>query len=382
MPAPATASDDRPGPLTGQGHPVTYRYLCMPITSEHDVRGARPVVSRRQFLTRIAPAAALGLATAACSTAASPHPAGATRALAVVYRGPASAPGCAEAVAALLGSSPSYFRTAYCGPEEDLPLTGATLDGAALYAQPGGGDDLESAWDAVRPFADALRTWVRGGGRYVGFCMGGFLAGSDPGFALLPGDSGEYIASPGATVHDDGDALVDVTWRDTRRAVYFQGGPDFTISSGRQATVVARYPNGSDRRPGRPVRRGTGRRDRPAPGGAGLLVSRGGPDRAPPPPLRHRPRSRAGDHGPVTPWEGGSRAGGPESPPPRYGSGGSISVPVIERRSTTCILQLAPYTRLVGHGPRGRPESTSASDLVIRVRCSRAPTSTARHPSE
>ena len=205
------------------------------------------MVSRRQFLTRIAPAAALGLATAACSTVASPDRpgAGTERPLAVIYRGPASAPGCAEAVAALLTSSPSPFRTAYCGPGERLPLTRATLDGAALYAQPGGGDDLDAAWEAVRPFADPLRTWVRSGGRYVGFCMGGFLAGADPGFALLPGDSGEYSASPGASVHGNGDTLVDVSWRGVGRAVYFQGGPDFTIAPGRRATVVARYPNGA-----------------------------------------------------------------------------------------------------------------------------------------
>ena len=221
----------------------------MPITSEHDVHRGRagPVVSRRKFLTRVAPAAALGLATAACSAAASPARPGAdaARPLAVIYRGPASAPGCAEAVAALLESAASPFRTAYCGPEERLPLTRATLDGAALYAQPGGGDDLDAAWDAVRPFAGTLRTWISDGGHYVGFCMGGFLAGSDPGYALLPGDSGEYTTSPGASVHDGGDALIDVSWRGTRRAVYFQGGPDFTIAPGRRATVVASYPNGA-----------------------------------------------------------------------------------------------------------------------------------------
>ena len=217
--------------------------------SEHDARRGRTgiVVSRRTFLTRIAPAAALGLATAACSAAASPDrpDTGTARPLAVIYRGPAGAAGCSEAVAALLESAAPSFRTAFCGPEERLPLDRATLASAALYAQPGGGDDLDAAWEAVRPFADTLRSWVRRGGRYVGFCMGGFLAGSDPGFALLPGDSGEYTTSPGATVHDDGDTLVDVVWRGTRRAVYFQGGPEFAIASGRQATVVARYPNGT-----------------------------------------------------------------------------------------------------------------------------------------
>ena len=162
----------------------------------------------------------------------------------MIYRGPAGAPGCSEAVAALLESAPAPFRTEYCGPEERLPLARHTLAGAALYAQPGGGDDLQAAWEDMRDFADPLRSWIRGGGRYVGFCMGGFLAGSGPGFDILPGDSGEYASSAGSTVHDDGDAEVALTWRGDQRTVYFQGGPYFSITPGAEATVVARYSNG------------------------------------------------------------------------------------------------------------------------------------------
>ena len=96
----------------------------------------------------------------------------------------------------------------------------------------------------MRPFADTLRSWIHGGGRYLGFCMGGFLAGSDPGLDILPGDSAEYTSTDGATVHDDGDAVVDLTWRSTRRTVYFQGGPSFVITPGSAADVLARYSNG------------------------------------------------------------------------------------------------------------------------------------------
>ncbi len=123
-------------------------------------------------------------------------------------------------------------------------MSAETLSSASLYVQPGGGDDLDAAWRAVRPFADTLRSWIRGGGHYLGFCMGGFLAGVDPGFGILPGDSGEYITSPGATVRTDGDALVTVRWRDSDRSIYFQGGPYFSVPPRSDSAVLATYPNG------------------------------------------------------------------------------------------------------------------------------------------
>ncbi len=218
-------------------------------------------ISRRHLLTRLAPLGALGLA-AACGTAASSEgpPGGSTnrqtgvsststpskpvRPLALVYRGPAACRGCAEAVVALLESGPSPFRTAYCGPDERLSLSAESLAGASLYAQPGGGDDLDAAWAAMEPFEGTLRSWIRGGGHYVGFCMGGFLAGSDPGFSLLPGDSGEYITSPGATVHSDEDAIVTVRWEGSDRPIYFQGGPYFSVPDDHGTTILGTYSNG------------------------------------------------------------------------------------------------------------------------------------------
>ena len=78
----------------------------------------------------------------------------------------------------------------------------------------------------------------------MGFCMGGFLAGVDPGFGILPGDSGEYVTSAGATVRTDGDALITVRWRDSDRSIHFQGGPYFSVPPKSDSTVPASYPNG------------------------------------------------------------------------------------------------------------------------------------------
>ncbi len=146
-------------------------------------------------------------------------------------------------MAALLQRSPSRFRTAFCGPYEHLPLTARSLASATLYAQPGG-TDLPPAWRHMRPYAKTIRDFVHGGGHYLGLCLGGYLAGSNPGFGLLPGDSNEYIESRGAEVTSLKDTVISVQWRGRRRRIYFQDGPYFTLQPRARATVLARYENG------------------------------------------------------------------------------------------------------------------------------------------
>ncbi|MGP3975906.1 BPL-N domain-containing protein [Streptomyces sp. 8N114] len=125
-----------------------------------------------------------------------------------------------------------------------MPLTASALAQAAVYAQPGGGDDLTAAWKEMSAFADPLRRWVRGGGRYLGFCLGGYLAGHSPGFGLLPGDTDAYIASKGASVHTPADTVIPVRWRGRRRHMYFQDGPYFKLADKAAASVIATYDNG------------------------------------------------------------------------------------------------------------------------------------------
>ena len=192
-------------------------------------------LDRRRFL--VAATGAVALAVTGCSR---PAP------VALVYRGPASTPGAPEAVAALLAAGEHPMDIRFVGPAEADNLTAAVLSTAVLYVQPGGADDLDTAWEAVAPIASALRNWIDDGGAYLGCCMGGFLAGRDPGFDLLPGDSLEYSATPGATVTDNADALVTVTWRGQPQAVYFQGGPAFTVNAGSDDAILACYSNGFD----------------------------------------------------------------------------------------------------------------------------------------
>lgn len=172
-------------------------------------------------------------------------PGGGTRPLALVYRGPAGCDGCSEAVAALLTSSKWNFDVQYVGPNEKLQLSAQVLKTAAVYAQPGGSDDLDQAYSDMQSDAPLIRDFVNAGGRYLGFCMGGYLAGASPGFKLLPGDTNAYTSSHKATVRTSDDTTVKVYWRDQLRTMYFQDGPYFIVKrSATDVTVLARYQNG------------------------------------------------------------------------------------------------------------------------------------------
>lgn len=164
--------------------------------------------------------------------------------LALVYRGPASLPGCPEAVGELLENSGHDLDVRFTGPGEHLQLSPATLQRAVLYAQPGGGE-LEPAYRRMRQHARVIRSYVRSGGLYLGFCLGGYLAGATPGYRLLPGDTDQYIAAAGALTTSEADTVLPVDWRGRRQHVYFQDGPYFWLRSGvRDVTVLARYTNG------------------------------------------------------------------------------------------------------------------------------------------
>lgn len=209
---------------------------------------------------------ALGVATA--SAAASPSPTSRPRAL--VYRGPASGPGLAEAVAQLLESSSRNFEVRYAGPGEATEVSSESLRAVEVYAQPGGPgtwtrfliravrwmvmgvalvcsarssspqssrhdtharaillqtearltsnaptrSDLDDAWAETKAYAPSIRDFVSRGGRYLGFCLGAYLAGHTPGFGLLPpgADTDAENEQEGAQVTTDEDTIIQVDW--------------------------------------------------------------------------------------------------------------------------------------------------------------------------
>jgi hypothetical protein len=170
------------------------------------------------------------------------------RPIAVVYRDAWTGPDDGDdtgAMAAMLTRSPWNFEIVIAGPDGDLPVREA-LAGAdvRLYGQPGGAGDDESAFRRQKRDKSAIRQFVAAGGRYLGICMGAFLA--EPGFFnIFPGRADEYYSSKGAAVTTADPALVEVDWRGQRRAMYFQDGAFLVPKRRAEATVLARYATGS-----------------------------------------------------------------------------------------------------------------------------------------
>lgn len=181
------------------------------------------------------------------------------RPVALVYRGPAEGcDGCAEAVAALLRRAPQHFAVDYIGPHERRALTAANLRGATIYAQPGGNASVASAMRALGPDGAAvIKQYVAGGGRYLGFCMGAYLAGSDPGMGLLlPGDTGEYNQTRGALVTSTAEVVIPVRWGRTTHDNFAQDPPHIIASNVRGERVLSRFSNGAINALVRPYGRG------------------------------------------------------------------------------------------------------------------------------
>jgi glutamine amidotransferase-like uncharacterized protein len=163
------------------------------------------------------------------------------RDLALVYRGTAACEGCAEEVAVLLRESNWDFDVAYVGPGEKLRITKAVLGSAVLYAQPGGGKSVRRAFRQMKRFAPIITEYTRSGGRYLGICMGAYLAGTWAGFGFLP-DTDQFITSAGADVRTRRDTVVAVDWRGHRRHMFFQDGAVLSVpAETRGVDVVARY---------------------------------------------------------------------------------------------------------------------------------------------
>jgi biotin protein ligase-like protein len=185
---------------------------------------------------------------AGCATAAAAEQPSGTqhRPVAVVYRGPAGCSGCSEAVAALLRRSPLHFRVSYIGPHEKRTVTAANLRGVDLYAQPGGSGSVAHGARALgQAAAHAIKAYVAAGGHYLGFCMGAYLAGSDPGMGLLaPGNTGEYDKTRGAEVTTAAEAVIPLRWGGSIRYQYVQDAPYIVASGVPGEQILSRFTNG------------------------------------------------------------------------------------------------------------------------------------------
>jgi glutamine amidotransferase-like uncharacterized protein len=150
------------------------------------------------------------------------------------------------AMAAMLTASAWNFEVITAGPRGSMSVPEALArPDVRLYAQPGADGDDDAAFRRQKRDKPAIRDYVAQGGRYLGICMGGFLA--EPGhFNLFRGRVNEYYSSRGASVTTDDAAVIPVLWRGRRRKMYFQdGGYMVPKRKATGITVLATYTNGS-----------------------------------------------------------------------------------------------------------------------------------------
>ncbi|KAL3588213.1 hypothetical protein FPOAC2_14112 [Fusarium poae] len=182
-------------------------------------------------------------------------PAAAAMMTAVVYRGPSACDGCPEGVAKLLKNSPYHFNITYVGPDEDVDLSPKLLSKANVFAYPGG-PDVDEAWEELEKHAKTIRDFVHGGGRYMGFCLGAYLAGKSS-LKLLPRgiDVKSEILRDNAQVDNDIDTTIQVDWKfnatasspkTENRWMYFQEGVTLLGFQKSDPRVIGRYTSNKD----------------------------------------------------------------------------------------------------------------------------------------
>ena len=162
-----------------------------------------------------------------------------------IYRGPAGCPDCSENVKTALQRLNPNYQIDFVGAGEPIDITPHTLARYDLYVQPGGGQDIPGALDSLGDErAEAIRDYVAKGGRYLGLCMGAYLA-DDNNLGLIPQALDTEAGRPGFEVTGIDDAAVRVTWDGQADHVFYQDGPYFPkASAAAPYRTLATYRNG------------------------------------------------------------------------------------------------------------------------------------------
>lgn len=162
-----------------------------------------------------------------------------------IYRGPAGCDDCSENVKTALQRLGPAYQIDFVGADEPIDITPQTLARYDLYVQPGGGQDIPAALDSLgEARAQAIRDYVAGGGRYLGLCMGAYLADASN-LGLIPQDLDTEAGRPGFEVPGIADAAVRVTWAGKADSVFYQDGPYFPAATpATPYTTLATYQNG------------------------------------------------------------------------------------------------------------------------------------------
>jgi len=162
-----------------------------------------------------------------------------------IYRGPAGCEGCSEAVQRAFERIGADYLIEYVGPDELLDVEDVNTQSFDIYVQPGGGQDIPAALDSIGDDgAAAIKDFVADGGKYLGLCMGAYLA-SASNLGLIADDLDSEVGREGFPVTTIADASVSVTWNGDDDQVFFQDGPYLLDHEGELGFhTIATYENG------------------------------------------------------------------------------------------------------------------------------------------
>lgn len=157
---------------------------------------------------------------------------------------------CAEGVLSVLNGSGKY-QAALIGPGSFPfhPITLNKLKEATMLVIPGGwGDSDQFDNSLLRSNAGDIRNYVAAGGKYLGICMGSYLAGHHYIDLLAKNTKAvQYVRRKLSTIKHEKHAVVSLDWGGQEKTVYFHDGAAFVPRKRYRrisGKIVARYRNG------------------------------------------------------------------------------------------------------------------------------------------
>lgn len=155
--------------------------------------------------------------------------------IAVFLHHPTCAVDCANATIKSLSSN-YYFKIITKHELDDN-----FFDDVDIVAVPGGIGDAENFSYLMKINKEPIRKFIKGGGRYLGICMGAYWAGKHY-FDILDGlDSVQYITRPNTDTRRPHAKNLKVTWNGEEEHMYFYDGCTF-VGNG-EHKVISRYCN-------------------------------------------------------------------------------------------------------------------------------------------
>ena len=129
-----------------------------------------------------------------------------------------------------------HYRVKWFDVRSNLDEVLDNVDGLLF---PGGIGDSDSYFDFfTRTKANKVASFIAGGGRYIGICMGAYWAGSRYFDLLDRVDAIQYIKHPTAEIKRSYGTVANIEWLGRKEKMFFYDGCTY-VGSGKYETVAS-----------------------------------------------------------------------------------------------------------------------------------------------